>query len=224
VKPKTGGFDVFYVWSDNLGTPRQITDASNVSRWEWATNDPFGNNAPNENPASVGTFSYNLRFPGQYYDVEMAKHYNYFRDYDPSTGRYLQSDPIGLTGGLNTYAYVLSSPLRRADPRGLDAYDSWPHPPPPQPDDVGNYSPGFEPQDQICTLPGSIGTAANSNKCILKCCQVHDDCYTKYRCNASSWEGNLDPYGVNRPCQKCNAAARKCIVKAISKGCPACTT
>ncbi|MGZ5078424.1 MAG: RHS repeat-associated core domain-containing protein [Usitatibacter sp.] len=158
-----------------------------------------------------------------YHSTTDAEHYNYFRDYDPSLGRYVESDPIGLTGGLNTYAYVLSSPLRRADPRGLDAYDSWPQPPPPQPDDVGNYSPGFAPQDQICTLPGPIGTAANSNKCILKCCQVHDDCYTKYRCNASSWQGNLDPYGVNRPCQKCNAAARKCIVKAISKGCPACT-
>src|SRR6476660_7104322 len=102
---------LFYIWSDNLGTPRQISDTSNVSRWEWANSDPFGNNAPNENPASAGVFAYNLRFPGQYFDAETGKHYNYFRDYDPAIGRYAQSDPIGLYGGRNTYAYVENAPL-----------------------------------------------------------------------------------------------------------------
>ncbi len=58
--------------------------------------------------------------PGQYYDAETATHYNYIRDYDPSTGRYFESDPIGLKGGLNTYAYVFD-PLRRTDPMGLQA-------------------------------------------------------------------------------------------------------
>ncbi len=99
LKPKTGGFDVFYVWADHLGTPRQITDTLNQSRWEWPNADPFGNNVPNENPAGLGTFSYNLRFPGQYYDSEKGSNYNYFRDYDPSIGRYVESDPIGLRGG-----------------------------------------------------------------------------------------------------------------------------
>jgi RHS repeat-associated protein len=121
VKPKTGGFDVFYIWSDNLGTPRQITDTSNVSRWEWANNDPFGNNTPNENPASIGVFSYNLRFPGQYYDLETGKHYNYFRDYDPAIGRYIESDPLGLDAELNTYVYVRDNPLGLTDAFGLAA-------------------------------------------------------------------------------------------------------
>ena len=75
---------------------------------------------PNENPAGQGTFTYNLRFPGQYYDAETGKHYNYFRDYDASIGRYLESDPLGLYGGANTFGYVAGNPLRYFDRKGLE--------------------------------------------------------------------------------------------------------
>ena len=82
-----------------------------------------GGCSTNENPSGLGTMEYNLRFPGQYYDKETGTHYNYLRDcYDPLTGRYCQSDPIGLAGGINTYLYALGSPLRYTDPTGEDVY------------------------------------------------------------------------------------------------------
>jgi RHS repeat-associated protein len=87
-------------------------------RWRSDQADPFGSAAPNQNPASIGVFNYNPRFPGQFYDVESNLHYNYFRDYDPRVGRYTQSDPIGLAGGINTYAYVFNQPTKYTDPDG----------------------------------------------------------------------------------------------------------
>jgi RHS repeat-associated protein len=82
--------------------------------WSWDP-EPFGNTQP------TGTFTYNHRFPGQYYDRETGLHHNGFRDYHPTTGRYIESDPVGLAAGLNTYAYVNSNPLRFIDPKGTIA-------------------------------------------------------------------------------------------------------
>ncbi|WP_159675620.1 RHS repeat-associated core domain-containing protein [Andreprevotia sp. IGB-42] len=116
---------IYYIWADQLGTPRQITDpASNAVVWRWDS-EAFGNTQANQDPGNTGTqFVYNLRFPGQYYDAESGRHYNYFRDYDPSTGRYVQSDPIGLAGGsFSTYGYVNAEPLSLIDLFGLTGVD-----------------------------------------------------------------------------------------------------
>ncbi|MEZ5514883.1 MAG: RHS repeat-associated core domain-containing protein [Steroidobacteraceae bacterium] len=123
LRPKTGGYDIFYVHTDHLNTPRRVTRPSdNKLRWRWDPT-PFGEGAPNENPQALGVFKYNLRFPGQYFDIETNLAYNYFRDYDSAIGRYVESDPIGLAGGVNTYAYVLGNPIGLTDPTGLQASD-----------------------------------------------------------------------------------------------------
>ncbi len=110
---------VYYIHSDQLNTPRLITDANNNPVWQWENAEAFGANLPNENPSNQGAFTFNPRFPGQYFDQETGLRYNYFRNYDPSTGRYLESDPIGLLAGVNTYAYVGGNPVSRIDPLGL---------------------------------------------------------------------------------------------------------
>lgn len=116
----TGQTVVHYIYADHINTPRVIVRASdNKIVWRWDQTDPFGLVAPNENPSAVGAFVYNPRFPGQVFDKETGLHYNYYRDYDPQTGRYLQSDPIGLKGGINTFAYVDGNPLSRTDFFGL---------------------------------------------------------------------------------------------------------
>ncbi|MBS4051171.1 MAG: RHS domain-containing protein, partial [Methylomonas sp.] len=106
-------WNIAYYHNNPLGAPLQTTDRLGQISWS-AQLDPFGKATP-INPA----ISQNLRFPGQYYDQETGLHYNMARYYDPGIGRYLQSDPIGLAGGINTYTYVYNNPLRYTDPQGL---------------------------------------------------------------------------------------------------------
>jgi RHS repeat-associated protein len=114
--------NVYYIHSDHLDTPREITNEQNQTVWKNPPlTEPFGMTPVDEDPDGDGqVFTFNLRFPGQYYDQETGVHYNYFRDnYLPDFGRYGQSDPIGLEGGINTYAYVGGNPLIAIDPLGL---------------------------------------------------------------------------------------------------------
>jgi RHS repeat-associated protein len=110
---------VYYIHTDHLDTPRIVSDKNDKRRWRWLA-EPFGTSAPETNPDALGVFTQNLRFPGQYADSESGLFYNRNRDYDVSVGRYAQSDPIGLVGGINTYAYVSDNPLSGIDPSGLE--------------------------------------------------------------------------------------------------------
>ena len=110
---------IFYVHVDHLDTPRLVSDSQQRIVWRWDQQELFGVNVPDQNPSGAGGFELSLRFPGQYFDKETNLNYNYFRDYDSLIGRYVQSDLIGLTGGLNTYTYVRGDPLIYRDPLGL---------------------------------------------------------------------------------------------------------
>jgi RHS repeat-associated protein len=110
---------LLYLHTDHLGTPRRATDSAKRSVWQWES-DAFGTTAAQQDPdADSKATVINLRFAGQYFDAESGLHQNWHRTYDPSLGRYISSDPIGLDGGLNTYGYVGQSPLVLVDPNGL---------------------------------------------------------------------------------------------------------
>ncbi len=99
-----------YIYLD--GTPRRLADENGNIVWSWESK-AFGDDE------AVGSVKFDLRFAGQYYDDETSTHYNINRDYDPKTGRYLQSDPIGFDGGVNSYGYVAGNPLGAVDEMGL---------------------------------------------------------------------------------------------------------
>jgi RHS repeat-associated protein len=112
-----------YIFTDHLNTPREVarinsTTNAYLSLWKWDSL-PFGETQPNENPSSTGIFSFNHRFPGQYKDKETGLNQNWFRDYDATVGRYVQSDPTGLDAGINTYIYVGNKPISHVDLMGL---------------------------------------------------------------------------------------------------------
>jgi len=137
IRPGTPA-QLYYVHADHLGTPRTVTRSSdNAIVWRWDS-DPFGVLPPNQNPGGLGVFTLNLRYPGQYFDGETGLSYNYFRDYDPQVGRYVESDPLLQSTGrfvsfkikspriltrvpqlFASYGYAFESPALTSDRFGL---------------------------------------------------------------------------------------------------------
>ena len=122
----------YAVHSDHLNTPRKLTQADGQAAWQWAYS-AFGEEqpttgakrftsettTPTTGSTSIPEVTFNLRYPGQYFDSETKLHYNWNRTYDGRTGRYTQGDPIGLDGGWNRFTYVGGNPLLFVDPEGL---------------------------------------------------------------------------------------------------------
>ena len=154
---------LYAIHTDHLGTPRRLTQANGQAAWQWAYS-AYGDEAPtlgakrftNEttNPSTGSTgiapVRFNLRYPGQYFDEESGLHYNYFRSYDPRMGRYTQTDPIGLQGGWNRFAYVGGNPLKFVDPYGLRVTATYDHA-------TGNLYVADDSTGAFYTLPAGSG-------------------------------------------------------------------
>lgn len=172
------GSTSFYLHADHLDTPRLATNQAGEEIWRWAS-DAFGEGDAISAPNS-GLQAINLRFPGQYYDSESGLHYNYFRDYDPETGRYVQSDPIGLNGGLNTYGYVEGNPVNYIDPTGENTV-------------VGGAGAAAA-AVLLCTrYPAACAAAAGAFYCL-----INPEACTPKNCPADSPPSD-DPYYSQRP-------------------------
>ena len=124
----------YAIQSDHLNTPRRLVQSDSQVAWQWAysafgdeqptiAKNRFANVALNQafGTTTVPSVTFNLRYPGQYFDQESGLHYNYHRSYSATTGRYTQSDPIGLDGGWNRFGCVDGNPLSFTDPLGLQA-------------------------------------------------------------------------------------------------------
>ncbi len=192
---------ITYVSTDHLQTPRLGTDENQNVVWRW-DGDAFGQSMADKDPdANKQKRNIRLRFPGQFHDGESGLFYNWSRYYDPKIGRYITSDPIGLRGGINTYAYVNANPLRWSDPMGLESpVTYWPP--------IGKPSqplPGYN----YCG-PGNL--LRYPSNALDDACKQHDECYAK--CGLNHMDVSITNPGQcnNRSCQDqcddslCNAA------------------
>jgi RHS repeat-associated protein len=174
--------------------------------------------------ASTATLTNPLQYTGREFDPETEIYYCRARYFDQSIGRFISEDPIRFKGGINFYGYALNNPVLFVDsfgletgnlnnlvpgpngetakntPNGDNASQQWPL--------NGSLWPGFTLQDGVCTT-GPFANMMNNRPCVKKCCKEHDDCYTKFNCNASSFLG-----GIPGPCHVCNITAELCILTA----------
>jgi len=160
---KMEGANTYYYHNDHLGTPQKMTDSSGTVVWA-ADYKPFG-----EAAVTVSTITNNLRFPGQYFDQETGLNYNYYRDYNPVIGRYIEADPIGQQGGLNLFGYGQNNPIIKMDFWGLEAN-------------------GCGSADWRSTLvPDSPFFIIN----FQSACDTHDNCYGKCGANKATCDSEF---------------------------------
>lgn len=156
--------------------------------------------------------------PGQYYDAETGTHYNYYRDYDPTIGRYIESDPIGIHGGLNTYQYGRASPLNYIDPSGLwPVQDDWQSSPP------GRCS--WSRYDELVTAKNrECGTTHACGGDLLDCAEIARRVNQGYACLAARLAVMNECFGGGdevhkRQVQQTRQAIRNCLDQAQRARC-----
>ncbi|WP_051414913.1 RHS repeat domain-containing protein [Pseudomonas sp. QTF5] len=167
----------FYIHSDHLNTPRIVTNAVQEIVWEWKS-DAFGLEK------ASGYLTLNLRFPGQYYDAETGLHYNYFRNYDPEIGRYLETDPTGLKGGMNTYGYVNGNPLKFVDPFGLESVFEW--------------SSKAETIAKRSELPGEYNGPQDAYRHCVASCMIAASNWGESTSRLAGWAHEVSNFGQNK--------------------------
>ena len=183
----TASVQIAYLHTDHLGAVVKATDGAGSVVWD-SDRKPFG-----ERTLTVAQVEMPLGFPGQFYDQETGNYYNYFRDYDPATGRYLQSDPIGLDGGLNTYTYVKNNPIIWVDPEGL----RYGCPTGMRPDANGVCSPDPSPGSDLPCISAdcAMHNATTNCQCTLACMEKGPPAYVKLTCSFA-------PSPVNKMCEE----------------------
>lgn len=191
---------VLYIETDHLGTPRAVIDpVRNVPIWTWGiAGEAFGNGPPDEDSDRDGhAFTFDMRFPGQRYDSATGLNYNYFRDYDPSVGRYVQSDPLGLAAGPSTYGYANGMPTGAYDPFGLKAIRQPSSPP--RPGEVGTTRCEG---GSVVPYVNWARLAPYERKCLGECLIAHENSHAVDAtrsdsgiCRYFSWLGGIGPLG-----------------------------
>jgi RHS repeat-associated protein len=175
-----------YVHVDHLGTSQRLTNAQGETTWRMVS-EAFGKTFVDTAlaPATTGSTTNNLRFPGQYEDQETATHYNYMRTYLPMVGRYGETDPIGLAAGVNTFVYVVNRPLNAFDPKGLLQWNVLPT----------QVSGGYVPGQSYEFAPGLVGRSdqPNAGGTVISSWTITPAC--EYDCQVNKWR--LQEFNVN---------------------------
>jgi RHS repeat-associated protein len=198
----SGVAQIYYIVPDQLNTPRMIADQTGNTVWRWDQQEPFGASQPNQDPDGDGTlFDFPLRFPGQYFDRETSLAYNYFRDYDSTTGRYLESDPLE-SHGLSPYAYAKMNSLRFEDRFGLKP---------------------LEPAEMLllCAADTVPDDGRRVPRAPRAACDAQDDCVAKCRCQQLADLATCYARGgsLNIPCQfRAKEQLEACLQGCAAKG------
>jgi RHS repeat-associated protein len=185
---------IYWHHNDHLGTPQALTDINGTVVWTM-NQMPFGIATVNEDPDGDGIrMTNNFRFPGQYYDSETGLNYNYQRTYDPALGRYTQSDPIGLNGGMNPFGYVGGNPVSHTDLLGLrcDGTGCWTTPQERQILNRGNYLGYYQ------------AACSGGDKYA---------CFAQHVANNDNWKGNLANGWLDFALDKHAEESKQCIDK-----------